>query len=249
MAHMPLAVISDIHGNISALEAVLGDIARRGITEIVNLGDSLSGPFDAVATADKLITLDLPTVRGNHDRQLFDRAPADMGAWESWIIEDLSAAHLNWLRDLPLTAIVDDVFLCHGTPQSDAENWLDRRGPQNRLVARDLADIDSKAAGIEQSLILCGHTHTPRVVRLPDYRMIVNPGSVGCPAYLDTRMTPNFVHQSGAPDARFAIVENSTGVWTADLIAVPYDATAMISLARAKSADSWAEAITTGWLA
>ena len=79
--------------------------------------------------------------------------------------------------------------------------------------------------------------------------MIVNPGSVGCPAYLDTRMTPNFIHQTGAPDARYAIVEERGGQWSADLIAVPYDASDMAALARAKGADSWAQAVTTGWFA
>ena len=97
--------------------------------------------------------------------------------------------------------------------------------------------------------MLCGHTHTPRVVRLSDGTMIVNPGSVGCPAYLDTRTEPHFIHQTGAPDARYAIVEKRDGYWTADLIAVPYDPGPMVVLARAKGAESWARAISTGWFA
>ena len=244
---MALAVISDIHGNISALQAVLADIARRGVTRVVNLGDCLSGPFDAVSTVELLIELGFPTVRGNHDRQLFDRPAKNMGLWESWVIGTLSESHLNWLSALPMTAEMEDVFLCHGTPESDEENWLDSRGPMHRLIPRDLSKIAPKAEGIAQGLILCGHTHTPRVVRLPDGRMIVNPGSVGCPAYLDTRMEPHFIHQTGAPDARYAIVAAREGRWTADLIAVPYDPTPMARLARDKGADSWAEAITTGW--
>ncbi|NNE80630.1 MAG: metallophosphoesterase family protein [Silicimonas sp.] len=246
---MTLAVISDIHGNISALDAVLDDIARRDISRIVNLGDSLSGPFDAPATADRLIALDLPTVRGNHDRQLYDRRPDQMGLWESWAIDDLSQAHLAWLKDAPLNLVLDDAFLCHGTPGKDDENWLDKRGPMDRLVPRDLAEILPNAQGIAQDLILCGHTHTPRIVRLPGGKTIVNPGSVGCPAYLDTRMKPEFVHQTGAPDARYAIVERRGGQWAADLIAAPYDPEPMAKLARQKNADSWAQAITTGWFA
>ncbi len=244
---MRLAVISDIHSNIAALDAVLGDIERRGISKIVNLGDSLSGPFDAVATADRLIELGLKTVCGNHDRQLFDRPVKDMGVWEHWVIFDLTDANIDWLKKLPMTATEGDVFLCHGTPQSDDENWLDRRGTESRLVARDMAAVEERAKGIDHPVMLCGHTHTPRIVRLNGGRMILNPGSVGCPAYLDTRKAPNFVHQTGAPDARYAILEHRGGVWTADLIAVPYDASHMIELARAKGADSWAQAISTGW--
>ncbi len=246
---MRLAVISDIHGNIAALDAVLADIARRDISTILNLGDSLSGPFDARATAERLIALDLPTVRGNHDRQLFDRPPGKMGLWESWAIRTLEPTHISWLKQLPLTLELDGVFLCHGTPLRDDEDWLDMRGPDHRLIPRDLAAIEKRIGNVSAGLLLCGHTHTPRALRLPNGQMIVNPGSVGCPAYLDTRNEPPFVHQTGAPDARYALVEERDGAWCADLIAVPYDASAMAALARAKGADSWAQAVTTGWFA
>ncbi|MDX1614690.1 MAG: metallophosphoesterase family protein [Candidatus Promineifilaceae bacterium] len=81
---MRIAIISDIHGNISALEAVLEDIERRGVKEVVNLGDSLSGPFDARAVADLLMSRGDLTISGNHDRALWDRPRSDMGLWEEW---------------------------------------------------------------------------------------------------------------------------------------------------------------------
>lgn len=246
---MEMAVISDIHGNLTALEAVLADIARRGIDRIVNLGDCFSGPFDAAGTANRLVALDLATVRGNHDRQLIDRPRESMGAWEQWVIDDLSPTDLDRLRDLPKTLELEDALLCHATPDDDDENWLDARGPGNRLIARDLSGVLERAGAHRAGLMLCGHTHTPRVLRLPDGRMIVNPGSVGCPAYLDSRVDPPFIHQTGAPDARYAIVRKTGEHWSADLIAVRYDPTEMARRARAKGAESWAEAITTGWFA
>ena len=246
---MRLAVISDIHGNISALEAVLDDIARRGVQTIVNLGDCLSGPFDARATADRLLSLDLLTVRGNHDRMLFDRPRDRQGLWESWIIDDLDDVHLNWIRSLPLVARLEDVFLCHATPDSDEENWLDHRGPAHRLVPRELAEVELRAAGVDFPVILCGHTHAPRVVRLPDGRLIVNPGAVGCPAYVDTRGDTPFIHQTGAPDARYAVVEQYAGTWRVELCSVPYDSAPMVRLAESRGADSWAQAVRTGWVA
>ena len=246
---MQLAVISDIHGNSDALDAVLTDIRRRGVETIFNLGDSFSGPLDAAGTAERLAALNLPTVRGNHDRLLVDQPVEDMGAWEQWTIGDLSGATLDWIRSLPLTLTIGDVFLCHATPQRDDENWLNRRGADHRISARDLTAIEPHAAGLSASMILCGHTHTPRSVRLPDGRRIVNAGSVGCPAYRDTRMEPNFIHQEGGPDARYAIVERVDDDWIVDLISVPYDASRMIEHARARGAETWAQALETGWFA
>lgn len=244
---MRWAVISDIHGNIAALNAVLADIDARGVDEIINLGDSLSGPLDARATMDCLATLDLPTVSGNHDRLLIDRPREEMGNWETWIIDDLTATDLDWVRNLPFSLTIGDIYVCHASPRADMDNWLDDRGPKNRMIARDLAEVVKRAEGIDAGMILCGHTHTPRSVRLPDGRAIVNPGAVGCPAYLDTRSDPPFVQETGSPDARYAIIDNSTGTWRTDLLSVPYDATEMIALARAKGADNWINSLENGW--
>ena len=89
----PFAVIADVHGNRWALAAVLEDIARRGIREIVNAGDHLFGPLDPAGTADILMRLDLPSVAGNQDRELIDG---------SFVETRLNAGHREWLRSLPL---------------------------------------------------------------------------------------------------------------------------------------------------
>lgn len=246
---MRLAAISDIHGNSAALEAVLVDTKRRDVDMTVNLGDCFSGPLDAVGTAEMLAPLNLPTVLGNHDRLLFDQPKQEMGNWEAWVIDALSKETLDWCRALPLTREIEDVLLCHATPASDHENWLDKRGKADRIIARDLPEVEDRANGVIQRMTLCGHTHTPRSVRLPDGRRIVNTGSVGCPAYLDTRMTPNFVHQTGSPDARYALVEKTDDDWSVALISVPYDATEMIRLAEEKGASGWVKALQTGWWA
>src|SRR3954466_4063927 len=71
-----LALISDIHGNRWALDAVLEDIDRRGIQNIINLGDHFYGPLAPGATAERLLKLPvLATIRGNQDRQLIEPLP------------------------------------------------------------------------------------------------------------------------------------------------------------------------------
>jgi putative phosphoesterase len=246
---MRIAILSDIHGNIAALDAIVADFARRQVSDVLNLGDCLSGPLDAVGTAERLIKLGWPTVRGNHDRLLYDRPRDQMGRWETWVIDDLAPEHLDWVRSFPGSLQVGEIFACHGTPERDDENWLDHRGPQNRLVARDLDGVRDRLAGVEAPVVVCGHTHAPRFVRVPDGPMIVNPGSAGCPAYHDARTEPAFVQQTGAPDARYALLEKSPVGWQAMMINVPYDAGPMIELAKAKGATGWVRALTAGWTA
>ena len=79
---MRFAAIADVHGNHLALEAVIADIRRQGITDIVNLGDMASGPLEARRSMDMLMELDAVHVLGNHDRYLIDRPPEKMGSWD-----------------------------------------------------------------------------------------------------------------------------------------------------------------------
>ena len=246
---MRLAGLSDVHGNSAALDAVLIDLDRRQVDRVINLGDCLSGPLDASGTVKRLMALGWPTVCGNHDRQLYDRPKSEMGPWEAWVIDSLSKDELDWVKSFPKTISEGSTLFCHATPKSDEENWLDFRGPQHRLIARDLPGVTSRLGDTSANLICCGHTHTPRVVKIPGGPMIVNSGAVGVPAYLDTRMEPNFVHQTGAPFARYAIIEIVDGEWRADLVNVPYDPSDMIKLAEAKGAIHWARALASGWIA
>jgi len=242
---MRFAAIADIHGNSSALRAVLDDIARRGITQIVNLGDVLSGPLDPAGTADLLMRLDLPTVMGNHDEWLIDRPLAEMGMWEKWSYPALSDDHLDWIKSFPQDIEWNGVYLCHATPGNNARNWLDCRG-SGQLVACPLSRVARYLDGVAAPLALCGHTHIPRVVRVGE-QIVANPGSVGCPAYLDDREDPPFIGETGAPDARYGIFEEVDGAWRVDLCTVPYDPEPMIALALEKGAESWARALRTGW--
>jgi predicted phosphodiesterase len=242
------AAITDIHGNLEALEAVLADIARLGIRDIVNLGDCVSGPLWPAEVADRLIALDLPTVRGNHDRYLVEQMPDEMGLTDRYARDRMTPLHLEWLASLPLDRVWrDEVYLCHAMPTDDNTYWLETVSPQGVMHQRPIDEVEAMAVCVDHSLILCGHTHTPRTVRLRDGRLIVNPGSVGCPGYEDDQPYPHGM-QTGNPLASYAILEKEEAGWSVTFRQVPYDWEAAARLARENGRDEWAAALATGWL-
>jgi diadenosine tetraphosphatase ApaH/serine/threonine PP2A family protein phosphatase len=245
---MRFAAIADVHGNYLALEAVIADIRAQGIGDIVNLGDMASGPLDARRTMDMLMALDAIHVLGNHDRYLIDRPPEKMGSWEGPVYAQLDASHLDWLRAIPPTRVFrGQIYLCHATPKSDELYWLETVMPDGAVRMSSLEVIEKAAEGIAQPLVLCGHTHIPRAVKLRDGRMVVNPGSVGCPGYRDTHPFPH-VMETGTPDACYAILQPCAGSWQVTFRHVPYDHEAMAALARRNGRPEWASALATGWI-
>jgi predicted MPP superfamily phosphohydrolase len=100
---MKIAVVSDIHGNLRALEAVIDDMQREGVDRVVNLGDLLSGPLEPAATADLLMALHWPTLCGNHERQLLACAQGGGGHSDRFAFERTTTAHRAWLAALPAT--------------------------------------------------------------------------------------------------------------------------------------------------
>src|SRR5262249_50715358 len=142
----------------------------------------LSGPLEPAETANRLMALDLPTIRGNHERQLLDFENAPGGATDQFAYENTTAAHRDWLRSLPASLDIDGVLACHGTPASDVVFFLEEVDASGiHLASR--ADIEARAAGVARSLIVCGHSHIPRAIGISGGRLVVNPGSVGLPAY------------------------------------------------------------------
>jgi diadenosine tetraphosphatase ApaH/serine/threonine PP2A family protein phosphatase len=245
---MRFAAIADVHGNFLALEAVIADIRAQGIEEIVNLGDMASGPLDARRTVDALMALEATSVRGNHDRYLVEQTPEGMGPSDRIAHAQLDKAHLDWLRTLPVSAIFREaVYLCHATPSDDEVYWLETVMPGGAVRISAIEAIEQTAQGVEQSLILCGHSHTPRAVRLRDGRMVVNPGSVGCPGYRDSVPFPHRM-ETGTPDACYAIMAWRAGRWQVTFRHVPYDHEAMAALARQNQRPEWASALATGWI-
>jgi diadenosine tetraphosphatase ApaH/serine/threonine PP2A family protein phosphatase len=111
---------------------------------------------------------------------------------------------------------------------------------------RSLTDIEAWADGIDFPVIVCGHTHVPRALRLRDGRLLVNPGSVGCPGYEDT--SPPHRMETGNPAASYAILTKTAAGWDVTFRLVAYDAARMAALARGFGRPEWASVISTGWL-
>jgi predicted phosphodiesterase len=247
---MRFAAIADIHGNHAALKAVLDDVTSLGIRNVVNLGDCFSGPLEAGKTADLLLLLDpegTATVRGNHDRYLLEASgTAELGPWEGDALGQLAPRHVQWLaRLVPERVYRDEAFLCHATPHADEVYWLEKVSEDGHVVLRPLEEIEALAAGVTQGLILCGHSHVPRIVQLSDGRLIVNPGSVGCPAYDDDHPVFHRI-ENGHALASYAVLEKVGAAWSVQLRNIPYGHMAMSRLAASRGRDDWALALATG---
>lgn len=249
MADVTTAILADIHGNSWALDAVLADLDRRGITAIFDLGDSLYGPLDPAGTAERLIARDIPSIRGNCDRLLIDPSDAS-AATVAYTLAQLApqSRYLAWLAVQPLTRSLDEgsVLLCHGTPNSDETYLLELPTAEGGALLPD-EEIARRAGDVSAKVICCAHSHVPRLVALRDGRLIVNPGSVGMPAYTEDTPVPH-VMQAGSPHARYAILtrDGMEGGWSVEQVALPYDWDAAAACARRNGRDDWAEGIATG---
>jgi predicted phosphodiesterase len=178
-----VAVLSDVHGVLPVLEAVLAepDVERADL--VVVTGDHAAGP-QPVEVLERLMALGdrAVLVRGNADRELVALArglevdvPDEVSRWAAARLTERHVALLDGLPH-PVTVDVDGfgpVLFCHGTPRDDEEVVLvDTRLERWAEAFAGLAD--------DVRTVVCGHTHMP-FVRLVDRRLVVNPGSVGMP--------------------------------------------------------------------
>jgi predicted phosphodiesterase len=179
-----VAAIYDIHGNLPALEAVLQDIRRADVDQIVVGGDVFPGPMPR-ETLDCLLDLDVPVqfIRGNGDREvLAQMSGIDTGLPEPfreavrWVAEQLDPEDQRLLANWPETLHLEirglgAVLFCHATPRNDTEIFT-RLTSEARLIP--VFD------GVDAPLVICGHTHM-QFDRLIGNTRVVNAGSVGMP--------------------------------------------------------------------
>jgi putative phosphoesterase len=180
-----LAAIYDVHGNLPALDAVLAEIRRLGVDEVVVGGDVLPGPLPRETVA-RLLDLDLPVrfLHGNGDRAVLEEvAGRDTGALPEaarevvrWTARQITPEQVERLAAWPdaQRLAVDGlgaVLFCHATPRNDTEIFT-RETPEERLLP--------VFAGASADVVVCGHTHMPFDRAVGGIR-VVNAGSVGMP--------------------------------------------------------------------
>ncbi|WP_428310265.1 metallophosphoesterase family protein [Hydrocarboniphaga sp.] len=220
---MRVALLSDIHGNALALEAVLLDVAGERVDVLMNLGDIFYGPLWPRRTWELLRTLDAVTIVGNEDRLLFEATTEHSASHPTiaYNLRDLGDTPIEWMRELPATTQVDEIYACHGTPHSDTTYLLEDISSGDAVLLGETA-IRARLGAIDRRVVVCGHSHTPRAITLGDGTLIVNPGSVGLPAYDDDLPLPHRM-QTGTPHARWALLEKTAQGWRAELRSTAYD--------------------------
>ena len=224
---MKIALISDIHGNLPALEAALEDIRIEGADQIVFLGDAATmGPHPR-ETLDLLRALDCVCIMGNHDAALLDLTRAtdlqigpSLQSTLQWGYNLLDQIHLDFLRsfiptyDLKLGAIS---LLCfHGSPRSNIDMILSTTSEPR---------MDEYFVDYPNEIFTGGHTHI-QMIRQRGKQIVLNPGSIGS-AFVEP-----FLYGNDAPKllpwAEYAMVRVERNNWSADLRRVAFDTASVI---------------------
>jgi putative phosphoesterase len=240
-----VAILSDIHGNLVALEAVLTDLALEPPDQMICLGDVAATGPEPQATIDRLEHTGCRVVMGNTDAWLLDPQPEAgndedarrIEAIDFWCAAQLSRANREYLATFQPTVEVelgdDTTLLCfHGSPTSNTDVLL-ATPPEEEL--------DRLFAGRRAAVMAGGHTHQP-MIRRHRGMLIVNPGSVGLPF----ERGPAAGQVRNPPWAEYALIRWNSGQLGVELRRVPIDSEAVIERALASGmphAEWWAE----GW--
>lgn len=219
---MRIALISDIHGNLVSLEAVLADIQQAEVDRIICLGDVIMYGPQPREVMRRLAALECPCIMGNHDLDLLNpslgHGNRDVLPWEEelvvWCADQLSAADFDFLRsfqpslEIPLAA--DTGLLCfHGSPKSNMDQILATTPPE---------ELDHMLADLPAVALAGGHTHV-QMLRQHKGKLVINPGSVGCPLeQMPFEGMPRYL-----PWAEYAIVNWIDGSLSIDLRRVFFD--------------------------
>jgi putative phosphoesterase len=201
---MRVAVVSDIHGNLTAFEAVLADIRDCSPDLVLHGGDLADGGSSPVEIVNRIRDLGWPGVMGNTDEMLVSPDSLEDFASQSsappnlWIAvrqiasatrSELGEERLAWLREFPRVKILEGFALVHATPESC---W---RAPAPEATDGELETIYSS---LGQPVVVFGHTHRPSIRCVASHpEFLINTGSVG-------------LSYDGDPRASYLILDEGT---------------------------------------
>ena len=212
-----IAVLSDVHGNLVALHAVLADADAVGIDGVVIAGDMVNFGPHPEAVVDLLVARAARMIRGNHEQDyvaLYGTDAMPVG-WRidfpsmCWSMERLGAQRRAFLTALPDRLLIDAATLVvHGSP---------RHVRDAVLVSTPAAELDAMFVGEAARLAFTGHTHRP-ALRQTASRTVINVGSVGFP-------------MDGDPRAAYAVAtrQEHTETWNVSIRRIPFDIEAAIA--------------------
>jgi putative phosphoesterase len=228
---MRVALISDLHANQLALEAVRRDIATVGVDQIICLGDVATLGPQPNAVIQTLRDMGCPCIKGNHDDFLLDaalihgytEAPVVVDAVD-WCRDQLSSDELDVLSAFKATMELDldsrtKLLLFHGSPESHMDDLLSTTPAE---------ELDRLLGGHHATVMAGGHTHV-QMLRQHRGTLLVNPGSLGQPfrEYVNGRTPTVLAH------AEYATVEADNGVVNVTLHRVDLDRSALKAAAAA----------------
>ncbi len=180
-----IAILSDIHSNVRALEAVLADIKNKQITEIYCTGDSVGYNTNPNEVLNKMREQGICSVMGNHDQKVasFDKKETtftDKFDQSKWTYDKLTSENVAFLNDLPMSFNIDfcgkRILVSHGSPNSNSEYIFYEDTEKQELIASE-TDAD---------ILIFGHTHNFYTKNVGD-KLFINAGSVGRPKDGDNR--------------------------------------------------------------
>ena len=244
---MKIAILSDIHANVYALQEVLIDATHHKVDAILNLGDSFYGPIAPRETYELIRQSQLINICGNQDREILEASLEQLEANPTlkYVYEDLGEDVLYWIQDLPFEKLIGkDFYMIHGTYFDDTQYLLEDVS-SGEAKLRDESKIIELLDDITSKFIFCGHSHLPHCVNLNTEQVIINPGSVGLQAYKES--TPNdHIIENHTPQASYVILSIENTEYNIELRRVDYDFEAAAKKAEQHGRPDWAHALRTG---
>lgn len=240
---MRIAVLSDIHGNYYALKSVLEDINTRDVDQIFDLGDSLYGPIAPGAAYSLIREAGIISISGNQDRFIYESQETENATLSQVKHELKDTDALDWLKSLPFSRVINEkIYICHGSPADDSE-YLMENIRFGKLVQKTADELDEKLAEIKQQIVLCGHSHTPGIVKTGK-KIVINPGSIGLPAYSDDLPAVHIVKNTNS-NARYCILDIKDSL-NIEQIDISYDSDQAAQKAAINNRPDWAKWLRTG---
>lgn len=179
-----IAIISDIHGNLAALEAVLSKIDQIGCERIISLGDVVGYYFQITECINLLISRNVEHLTGNHDQYLIDDSECPRSKIVAELIKKqkmlISSEHLKWLSSSKTKFTFNNKLFLHGSPDDPVDGYI--------------YEVSERIFPLGIDYLFCGHTHVQKLAKIGN-KIFCNPGSVGQP-------------RDGNPHAAFAILDN-----------------------------------------